>query len=100
MSHKDFIEEMADLNMAYLLLLQRMIAEDKPSACVKFGIDESLADWIESLSPTKLVMLARSNLALVSLRFDEKIMKKLAGGGPRDDLSARLHGLIMALKTK
>lgn len=54
MSYKDFIEEMADLNMAYLLLLQRMIAENKPSACVKFGMDESLADWIESLSPTKV----------------------------------------------
>jgi len=62
-----------DTNLAYLMLAQQMVRQDRAAAIYRLGISIELADLIDSLSPAQIVRLASSNLMLVRLRFDETI---------------------------
>ncbi len=43
--------EIRELNLAYLMLAQQMIREDRDAAMFRLGVSEEVADMIESLSP-------------------------------------------------
>ncbi len=62
-----------DTNLAYLILAQQMVRQDRATAIYRLGISVELADLIDTLSPAQIVRLASSNLMLVRLRFDETI---------------------------
>ena len=62
-----------DTNLAYLILAQQMVRQDRAMAIYRLGISIELADLIDTLSPAQIVRLASSNLMLVRLRFDETI---------------------------
>ena len=62
-----------DTNLAYLILAQQMVRQDRAMAIYRLGISVELADLIDTLSPAQIVRLASSNLMLVRLRFDETI---------------------------
>lgn len=71
--------EIGDLNLAYLLLAQRLVREDVASAMFRLGISRELADLIGNLSLTQTVKLAASSLLLCRFRFDDQpIMSALS----------------------
>lgn len=64
--------EIGDLNLAYLLLAQRLVKEDVASAMFRLGISRELADLLGNLSLAQIVKLAASSLLLCRFRFDDK----------------------------
>jgi flagellar transcriptional activator FlhD len=73
MTTPDLMSIIRDTNLAYLMLAQQMVRQDRAAAIYRLGISVALADLIDSLSPAQIVRLASSNLMLVRLRFDETI---------------------------
>jgi len=73
MTTPDLMSSIRDTNLAYLILAQQMVRQDRATAIYRLGISVELADLIDTLSPAQIVRLASSNLMLVRLRFDETI---------------------------
>lgn len=73
MTTSDLMSSIRDTNLAYLILAQQMVRQDRATAIYRLGISIELADLIDTLSPAQIVRLASSNLMLVRLRFDETI---------------------------
>jgi flagellar transcriptional activator FlhD len=67
----DKVNEIGDLNLTYLLLAQRLVKEDAPTAMFRLGISRELADLLGNLSLSQIVKLASSSLLLCRFRFDE-----------------------------
>ncbi len=65
------LADICEVNLSYLLLAQRLLREDRPSAMFRLGIDQEVARSVQSLSPGKLVRLASSSSLLCSLRLDD-----------------------------
>lgn len=70
MQQTDVQDEIYELNLTYLLLSQRMLAEDRVTAMFRLKIDEETADLLQSLSSRQLARLARCNQVLFGLHFD------------------------------
>src|SRR5690554_5110410 len=62
-------DEIQELNLTYLLLVQRMLNEDRATAMFRFKINGAMADLLQSLSAKQLAQLARSNQVLFGLHF-------------------------------
>jgi flagellar transcriptional activator FlhD len=73
MTTPELMSSIRDTNLAYLILAQQMVRQDRATAIYRLGISVELADLIDTLSPAQIVRLASSNLMLVRLRFDETI---------------------------
>ncbi len=73
MTTPELMSSIRDTNLAYLILAQQMVRQDRAMAIYRLGISVELADLIDTLSPAQIVRLASSNLMLVRLRFDETI---------------------------
>lgn len=71
MDRPDFQEEIRELNLAYLMLAQQMLRDDRATALFRLGIGEAFADLIESMSAAKLVRMASSPTLLPCFRFDD-----------------------------
>lgn len=91
----DFVEEIRELNLSFLLLAQRMAQEDVGAAAVKLGIDRASLEWLVSLPPAKLVRLAQGAMVVPHFRFDGELLRALAGEGAREETAAQLHALIL-----
>lgn len=63
--------EIGDLNLAYLLLAQRLVREDPATAMFRLGLSRELADLLGNLSLSQIVKLAASSLLLCRFRFDD-----------------------------
>ncbi len=68
------VNEIGDLNLTYLLLSQRLIREDAPTAMFRLGMNRELADLVGNLSLSQIVKLSASNLLLCRFRFDDHSM--------------------------
>lgn len=58
MEKSSTLEEFQELNLAYLLLIQKMIAEDRAAAIFRLKLTVELADLIESMSVREITWLA------------------------------------------
>ena len=65
-------EEIFKLNLSYLLLAQRMIAQDEHQAAILLGIEEPLTSWLPGASLSAITALARSPVAIHELRLPKK----------------------------
>lgn len=66
------VNEIGELNLAYLLLAQRLVREDVASAMFRLGMSRELADLLGNLSLSQVVKLASSSLLLCRFRFDDQ----------------------------
>ncbi len=74
--------EIGELNLAYLLLAQRLVREDVATAMFRLGMSRELADLLGNLSLSQIVKLAASSLLLCRFRFDDHpILSTLAHEG-------------------
>ncbi len=60
--------EIRDLNLSYLLLLQRAVRSDKAHALTSLGVSEPVADLLAGMEPHQLLRAASRNLVLCTLR--------------------------------
>jgi flagellar transcriptional activator FlhD len=67
----DATKEIADLNLTYLLLAQKLLRQDRAAAMLRLGIGAEVADMLLAMSLAEVVKLAGSNLVLCGFRLDE-----------------------------
>ena len=71
MDAPDAAKEIADLNLTYMLLAQKMLREDKAAAMLRLGISPEMADLLIGMSLGEVVKIASSNFVLCGFRLDE-----------------------------
>jgi flagellar transcriptional activator FlhD len=65
-------EEIFRLNLSYLLLAQRLLAQDEQQAAIALGVREPLISWLREASVGAVAALARSPVAVHELRLPKK----------------------------
>jgi len=65
-------EEIFRLNLSYLMLAQRLLAQDEQRAVIALGVREPLTSWLRDASPSAVATLARSPVAVHELRLPKK----------------------------
>ncbi|MFP3342558.1 flagellar transcriptional regulator FlhD [Halomonas sp. SIMBA_159] len=96
MSQTSFLDEIQEINLAYLLLAQRLLSEDREAAMFRLKIDGELADLLVSLNAWQLTKLARSNQLVC--RFSHASGQRLRDilENPRDQGLAGLHASLLS----
>ncbi|SEQ75198.1 flagellar transcriptional activator FlhD [Nitrosomonas sp. Nm51] len=97
METKQLLDEIREINLAYLLLAQQLIREDKVAAMYRLGINQDVAELIEKLTTSQLLKMASSNSLLCRFRFNDALIAELLSGSNRDDNSAvsQSHAAIL-----
>jgi flagellar transcriptional activator FlhD len=75
--NEQLLEEVREVNLAYLMLAQHMIRADKAQALYRLGISEEVAGVIDQLSPAQLMRIAGANQLICRFRFDDDIVWSL-----------------------
>lgn len=95
MNVSDMLGEIKDLNLAYLMLAQHMIREDKSAAVYRLGISEQLADILADLSAGQVLKMAGANVLLCRMRFDDRLILGLLTSHGRDGAMPQSHAAIL-----
>ncbi|HCR97079.1 MAG: flagellar transcriptional regulator FlhD [Halomonas sp.] len=95
MSHTNYLDEIEEINLAYLLLAQRLLSEDRETALFRLKIDNDVAELLSSLSARQLTKLARTNQLIC--RFSQPSAQRLRQitENPRDQGLAGLHASLL-----
>jgi flagellar transcriptional activator FlhD len=64
MGSDPLLEDIQEINLSYLLLIQRLINTDREAAVFRLKIDEDMADLLGSLPVSEVASLARCNQLL------------------------------------
>jgi len=88
--------EMKELNLAYLMLAQQMLRQDRDSAMFRLGISEDIAQMLEDLTPGQVLKMSGANMLLCRFRFDDRLLLGLLASHERESGTARLHAMILA----
>ncbi|MCD6008382.1 flagellar transcriptional regulator FlhD [Halomonas sp. IOP_31] len=88
------LSDIQDTNLSYLLLVQRLLNEDRATAMFRLKLDEPMADLLASLSVKQLSQLARSNQLLCRLCFDEPEQLTRLIEDPRDQGLGQIHAAL------
>jgi flagellar transcriptional activator FlhD len=89
-------EDIRDLNLSYLMLAQRLLAEDREHGMFRLGIGEDVAEVIEALSPAQILRMASSGLVLCHLSFNDELILNLLSNHEREVSVASIHAAIVA----
>ncbi|TDO16760.1 MULTISPECIES: flagellar transcriptional regulator FlhD [Halomonas] len=93
----NLIDEIHELNLAYLLLAQRLINDDRASALFRLKIDDEMADLILELSARQLARLSRINQLLCHFGHDSADQLRQLTQNPREQGLDQFHAsLLMA----
>jgi flagellar transcriptional activator FlhD len=60
-----------EMNLSYLLLIQRLLVEDKATAMSSLGVSPQVADVLVALSVNEIAKLASVSQILCSFRFND-----------------------------
>ena len=93
----DLSSEVRELNLAYLLLAQKMIKNDSLAAQVQLGVPESVIEKLESMTFTQAIRIASTPMVMCSMRFDDVKMWDVMTDDRRDQKLARLHTAILSV---
>jgi flagellar transcriptional activator FlhD len=94
------ISEVSDLNLAYLLMAQRMVKEDVAVAMFRLGISRELAGLLGGLSLTQVVKLASTNQFLCSFRLDDlPFISELASAKKVSSLQQAHTAILLSSQT-
>jgi flagellar transcriptional activator FlhD len=89
-------DEIRELNLAYLMLAQRMLNEDREGGMFRLGISAEAAELLVGLSSAQLLRMASSQMVLARFRFGDEFLTGLLAGRGRDQASSSLHAAILA----
>ena len=71
MEAADACKEIADLNLASLLLAQKRLREHRSAGMLRLGVSAEMADLLGNMSLAEVIKLAASNFLLCAFRLDE-----------------------------
>ena len=97
MQAKSLQEEIQDLNLAYLLLAQRLLGADRDEGMFRLKIGEETAALLENLNARQMTELSRTNQLLCHLGLSSATQIRQLTENPRDQGLTSLHAsLLMA----
>lgn len=95
MENRSLQEEIQDLNLAYLLLAQRMLGVDRDEGMFRLKIDAETADLLEQLNARQLTRLARTNQLLCHLGLNSARQIRQLTEDPREQGLTSLHAALL-----
>ena len=95
MSSEQVLSEIRELNLAYLILAQTLIRQDKAQALYRLGISEEVADIIGKLTTAQILKIASGSMLLCRCRFDEELVWNLLTGNGKEKTTSGLHANIL-----
>ncbi len=98
--NEQLLDEVREVNLAYLVLAQHMIRADKAQAMYRLGVSEEVATIVDQLSPAQLMKIAGANQLICRFRFDDDMVWNLLTSHSRAKLApgaavAGLHANIV-----
>jgi flagellar transcriptional activator FlhD len=94
----EIFREIGDINLAYLLLAQKLVRQDRAAAMFRLGIGDELADLLGTMSLAQIVKLASSNLLLCSFRLEDHPMFAVMGQEKDGALQQAHMSILMATR--
>lgn len=95
METNQILDEIREINLAYLLLAQQLLREDKVTAIYRLGIGEDVANVVENLTSSQLLKMAASNMLLCRFRFDDQLIAEILSCHQRDRALPQSHAAIL-----
>lgn len=93
----EFLQELQEVNLSYLLLAQHMIREDRAEAMLRLGVDQHVAEVLAMLTPAQAIKLAKSSMLLCRFRFDDHmILSTLTHTGRHPEMNGMQAALLLA----
>jgi len=97
MHTSELLKHIYDINLSYLLLAQRLIAQDKASAMFRLGVTEEMAQTLGELTLPQMVKLAETNQVVCQFRFsDHNTITRLTQDSRVDDLQQVHTGILLS----
>jgi flagellar transcriptional activator FlhD len=97
--HTDSLARIRELNLAYLLLAQRLLDEDRIAAMYRLDLSETTADIIASLTPSQARRIAMSTELIWQLRLDNPVTLSALIKGETKSALPHLHASIVLGET-
>ncbi|RKD76879.1 flagellar transcriptional regulator FlhD [Kushneria marisflavi] len=95
MTTSHLLDDIRNVNLSYLLLVQRLLNEDRSAAMFRLKLSEQMADTLASLPISQLAKLANSNQLLCHFALvDPAQLASLTTQQREDDLK-RTHAAIL-----
>ena len=92
-------KEIGDINLAYMLLAQKLVKQDRAAAMFRLGVSRELADMLASMSLAQILKLAASNFLLCSFRLgDHPSMSAVVGEGKETSLQQAHMSILMSTR--
>jgi flagellar transcriptional activator FlhD len=95
MNTEQLVNETREINLAYLMLAQQMIREDKASSVFRLGLSEDLAELIVGLTPGQVVKMASSSMLLCRFRYDDRLLLEMLTSYSEDRAVKHAHAAIL-----
>jgi flagellar transcriptional activator FlhD len=87
--------DITELNLAYLLLAQRLLQQDYESARFRLGVSTGMADALLTLSATQTIRLAHCGSLICVARFDDPSLLDRLADEEADGALQRVRGVIL-----
>ena len=94
----EIFREIGDINLAYMLLAQKLVKQDRAAAMFRLGIGDELADLLAGMTLAQIVKLASSNLLLCSFRLEDNPMFAVMGQQDNGALQQAHMSILMAAR--
>lgn len=94
MTNADLLDEIEELNLAYLLLAHRMLHKDRTLAMFRLKIDDDMADLLSSLNARQLAQLARTSQLLCHFGHEGAEQLRQVTHNQRDQGLASIHAAL------
>lgn len=91
----DYLSEIRDVNLSYLMIAQQMIRHDRAEAIFRLGISGEIADLIGSMSNAQVLKMASCNVMLSRFRFDDATILSTLARDKSGAATASLHASII-----
>lgn len=93
----EYLQNIHDINLSYLLLAQQLIREDKFAAGFRLGLSEGTIDNLKELSLPQLMKLATTNQLICRLRVDDEVVIENLTKDSRIEALQQIHtGIILS----
>lgn len=95
MNTEHLLEDIREVNLSYLLLMQRLISSDREMAMFRLKIDEETADLLENIPIPELARLARCNQLLCHFSVNDADQLHALINSAKDDRMRQIHAAIV-----
>lgn len=95
MSTEHLLDDIHNVNLSYLLLIQRLINSDRELAMFRLKIDEEMADLLGTIPVQDLAKLAHCNQLLCHFSLESASQLNALTNNAKDDAMQRVHAAIL-----